>query len=67
MEQTKFYTVDEAADRLQVHKNTVYRWIRFGLLKAHTIGLREFRIAETDLDAMYQPVQLQQPEQKTEA
>ncbi len=56
MTDTRYLTVDEAAERLQVHKNTIYRWIKLGMLKAHMLGLREFRIAEADLDAMYQPL-----------
>lgn len=58
----KYLTVDEAAERMQVHRNSVYRWIRLGILRAHTIGQREYRIAETDIDAMYQPVQPAEPQ-----
>lgn len=65
MTQGKWYTVDEAAEYFQVHKNTVYRWLRLGLLHAHMIGQREYRFTREDLDAMYQPVA--QPEQRTEA
>jgi excisionase family DNA binding protein len=56
MSEDKFYTVEQAAERLQVHDNTIYRWIRLGLLRAHKLGQREYRIAEADLMAMYQPV-----------
>ena len=57
MTDTKFYTVGEAAIRVDVHENTIYRWIRTGTLRAHKLGHREYRIAEVDLQAMYQPYQ----------
>jgi len=57
MSEDKFYTVEQAAERLQVHDNTIYRWIKLGLLRAHKLGQREYRIAEADMDALYQPVQ----------
>ena len=48
-------TVEQAADYLQVHKITVYRYIREGLLPAVKLGkmYRLFsRDVETFLDAM---------------
>ena len=31
-------TVKEIAERLQVHEQTVYRWIKKGVLKAQRVG-----------------------------
>src|SRR4051794_39027576 len=42
-------TVDEVAQRLNLHAKTVRRYIRAGRLKAKRIG-KEYRITRTDLD-----------------
>ena len=36
-------TVSQVASRLNVHPNTIRRWVRQGLLKAHRIGPRRDR------------------------
>lgn len=45
----KFYTVQEAADRLKVHPQTLYRYVSSGRLLAHRIG-RSVRIPESGLE-----------------
>ena len=44
----KVYKKKEVAEMLHVHLNTVDRWIRKGLLKAHKVGY-SIRIFESDL------------------
>jgi len=44
----KYYTVQEIAERLQTHKNTIRRWIKERKLGASKIG-KEYRISETQL------------------
>ena len=44
------YTVDQVADRLNLHAKTVRRYIRDGRLKAKRIG-KEYRVTRGDLDA----------------
>jgi excisionase family DNA binding protein len=43
------YTVDEVADRLNLHVKTIRRYIQEGRLKARRIG-KEYRITRGDLD-----------------
>ena len=43
------FSVDEAAQRLGCHDETIRRYIRRGKLKAYKKG-REYRIYETDLN-----------------
>jgi excisionase family DNA binding protein len=43
-------TVQEVADKLKVRRNTVYRWIRAGKLKALKISGGTVRIDEADLE-----------------
>lgn len=46
----RLVTVEEAAERLNLHPKTVLRYIRDGRLKAARIG-KSYRIARADLDA----------------
>lgn len=46
----ELYTIQQVADRLKVHRNTVYIWIDRGLLKGQRIGSRAIRVAEQDLE-----------------
>ncbi|GGL92952.1 hypothetical protein GCM10010840_33780 [Deinococcus aerolatus] len=46
-----YYTVDEAAEHLKVHKTMLYREIRAGRLIALQIGTKILRIAHQDLMA----------------
>ena len=47
---TRWYTVNEIADRLKVSVRSVRRWIADGRLREHKFG-RAVRIAEQDLIA----------------
>lgn len=47
-----WYTVNEVADRLRVHTETVYRWIRAGELGYLDLGGRAYRVRREDLDAL---------------
>lgn len=47
----KLYTVEAAAERLQLHTRTVLRFIREGRLNAAKVG-KQYRILGTDLDAL---------------
>jgi len=53
----RFYTVAQVADRLEVSRRTVYRWIADSLLVVHRFG-RQIRVSEPNLrafiDARYQ-------------
>lgn len=53
-----YLTVDQAAKHVGKHPKTIRNWIRLGRLPASRLG-RELRIEESDLDAQYQPVQVQ--------
>lgn len=46
-------TVEQAADFLQVHKITVYRYIREGLLPAVKLG-KMYRLFSRDVEAFLQ-------------
>jgi excisionase family DNA binding protein len=46
----ELYTVEQAAERLQLHPKTVLRMIREGRLKATRLG-KAYRISGADLDA----------------
>jgi excisionase family DNA binding protein len=45
--------VTELARQVRVHRTTIYRYIRLGLLPAHRIGIGKgtLRVAEKDWDA----------------
>jgi excisionase family DNA binding protein len=45
----EFLTVEEIANRLRVHEDTVLRWIRMKRLKAYKIG-RDYRIEKVDYE-----------------
>ena len=44
----RYLTLPEIAERLQVSRRTVYRWIKGGDLNAYQFG-REYRITESAL------------------
>lgn len=44
----EYLTVNEAAQRLRVHRNSVYKWLRTGQIEGRRFG-RVWRIAETAL------------------
>ena len=48
----RWHTVEEIADNLKVHVNTVRRWLRDGQLKGHNFGGKTgYRIRAQDLQA----------------
>ncbi len=48
------FTLQEAADRLEVHYMTMYRYVRLGLIPATKIG-GSWRVSSEDLDEFIQP------------
>jgi len=47
----RLLTVQEVVDRLQVHEQTVRRWLRSGELHGYSLGRKSgWRIRESDLD-----------------
>ena len=44
-----YLTVSQVAEKLQVHENTVLRWLREGVLKGRRYG-RLWRIPTSELD-----------------
>jgi excisionase family DNA binding protein len=51
-----YYTVAEAAQRLNVSHSTVWRWVRSGKLPAYRVGSRNIRIKQSELDKMVEEV-----------
>jgi excisionase family DNA binding protein len=51
----RYYTVAQAARKLQVHRTTILRWIDTGKLRAYRVGPKAVRIMECDLDAVITP------------
>jgi excisionase family DNA binding protein len=50
-QQDRYLTVEQVAERLQVHEETVRRWLRAGLLRGHVISRRAgWRIRESEVD-----------------
>jgi excisionase family DNA binding protein len=47
-----YLTPEQVADRLQVNKMTIYRWLRTGKLKASLLSRKTYRIAESDLQVL---------------
>ena len=52
-----FITVQEAAERLRVHPQTVRLWLREGKLRGRLIGGRKsgYRIPATEIDRLMSP------------
>lgn len=48
-QESRYVTVEDAAQRLNVHEQTIYSWIRRGQLKAAKFG-RAVRIPAEELD-----------------
>ena len=47
---SRMLTVNEVADLLHVHPNTIRRWSKIGVLKAYRIGKRrDFRFSMADI------------------
>ena len=51
----KRLTIEQAALKAGVHKNTIRGLIKSGKLKAERIGSRIIRIQEQDLDELFTP------------
>ena len=52
MQQEQWLTVAQIADRLQVHHETVRRWLRDGRLLGRNFGGKSgYRVREKDLEA----------------
>lgn len=51
-EQKRWYTVVDLVNELQVHEQTVRRWIKTGELRAYALGDRAgYRVSAEDLQA----------------
>ncbi len=51
-EPKNWYTVQDVVQELQVHEQTVRRWIKSGELSAYALGDRAgYRVAREDLEA----------------
>jgi len=48
-EAEKWSSIEEVAEHIQVHKDTIRNWIRDGKIPAHKIGKQwRFRLSEID-------------------
>jgi excisionase family DNA binding protein len=54
--QPPYYTVAQAARRLQVSPSTIWRWIDAQKLPAYRVGEKAIRVRREDLDAMIRPI-----------
>lgn len=52
-----YLTPEQAAERLQVVVETVYRWLREGKLRGSKLSRKMWRIAEPDLNDFMKGVQ----------
>ena len=57
-----YYTLEEAAQLLKLHPQTLRRWIRQGKLPARRFG-RQFRLRPDDLEHAAQPALSEEPEE----
>ena len=46
-----FYTIPQAAEKLQVHENTVYNMVRRGEIEHYKVG-KQIRIAPAELERL---------------
>ena len=50
-DEDRFLTVEQVADRLQVHEETVRRWLRDGRLSGHLLSRRAgYRVRESEVE-----------------
>lgn len=49
IDRSRTYDLAEVADIIKVHRTTVYRWVRLGVLRAHRKGLRALVVTGDDL------------------
>lgn len=47
-------TLQETADKLGVHYNTIYRWVQKELIPSYKLG-GQYRIREEDIEALTTP------------
>jgi len=59
-EEREVLTVEETAAYLQIHKATVYKYIREGLLPAARLG-KVYRLRRRDVDAFLETMKLTGP------
>lgn len=59
-QERELLTVEQAAEYLQVHKATVYKYIRAGWLPAAKLG-KVYRIFRRDVEALLSKLTLQVP------
>ncbi len=52
---TPYFTVAQAARRLQVSPSTIWRWIDAKKLRAYRIGEKTIRVRREDLEAIVRP------------
>lgn len=51
METDRYLTVEQVATRLQVHEETVRRWLRSGQLQGHAMSRRAgWRVRESEVE-----------------
>lgn len=50
MVKTRYWTVGEIAEMLQVSRKTVYEWIKAGRLQAATFGAKTMRVREEEYE-----------------
>jgi len=53
VQDTGYLTVDQVAELLQVHSNTIYLWLLSGKLPGAKIG-DTWRIRKSDIDAFFE-------------
>ncbi|MCC7352109.1 MAG: helix-turn-helix domain-containing protein [Anaerolineae bacterium] len=58
-DRSRYYTVPEAAEMLEVSPSTVWRWIEAGRLPAQRVGPKNIRIRKEDLAAVITPARTQ--------
>jgi len=52
MTKVKYYTTDEAAELCGVHRQTIYNWIKKGVIETEQLGSHyRLKIAETEIPA----------------
>lgn len=59
-DEREILTVEQAAEYLQIHKVTVYKYIRAGLLPAVKLG-KVYRIYRKDVEALFTTLQRGEP------
>ena len=55
IDESRYYTVSEAARMLDVSPSTIWRWIQADKLRAYRVGPRTIRLRQEDLAAIIQP------------